>query len=54
MKIKKKSVWRKKGASTEVRVSRLRKDKICFHLKAGGGAEQRLSRAAFLNAYEPV
>ena len=53
MKIRKKSVWKdKKGV--EVRVSRLRKDEICFHSKDGGGAEQRLARGAFLAQYEPA
>lgn len=53
MKIKKKSVWRDKQGN-EIRISRLRKDEICFYPKDGGGAEQKLKRDAFLARYEPV
>lgn len=54
MKIKKKSMWRHKQTGAEIRVSRLRKNEICFYPKSGGGAEQKLDRDAFLARYEPA
>lgn len=52
-KIKKKSVWSKKGETTpSVRVSRIRKEEICFYPYFGGGAEQKLNRDQFLHFYE--
>jgi len=54
MKIKKKSEWRDRQTGEAIRVSRLRKNEICYYPISGGGAEQKLKRDAFLARYEPV